>query len=181
VPPPTQSATGHQIRCVRNSSTSTPDKNRVRPCDDLAFSIGFVSQQNRALLRRLLKKHVADDARQMLARSNPVTLYPRLTSSTTGRQCPLGMSRILVAACRASNFSRKATSCKALSAGMEWRFAVLRRALRMPYDRVYEDLSRSDNGAAGRARVPGLGRIPNCAPRRVGGVREIPSFFIRWY
>jgi hypothetical protein len=47
----------------------------------------------------------------------------------------------------------------------------------MPFDRVYEDVSRSDNGRSG-VRVPGLGRIPNCAPRRVGGVREIPSFFI---
>jgi hypothetical protein len=35
--------------------------------DQLAFSIGFVIEQNRPLLRRILKEHVADDARQHLA------------------------------------------------------------------------------------------------------------------
>ena len=34
--------------------------------DQLAFSIGFVVTRSRDLLRRLLKEHVTDDARQML-------------------------------------------------------------------------------------------------------------------
>jgi uncharacterized protein (DUF342 family) len=33
----------------------------------LAFSIGFAVSQSRDLLRRLLKEHVTDDARQQLA------------------------------------------------------------------------------------------------------------------
>ena len=35
--------------------------------DQLAFSIGFAVTRSRALLRRLLKEHTPDDARQMLA------------------------------------------------------------------------------------------------------------------
>jgi hypothetical protein len=35
--------------------------------DQFAFSIGFAVSQSRALLRRLLKEHAPDDARQMLA------------------------------------------------------------------------------------------------------------------
>jgi hypothetical protein len=33
----------------------------------LAFSIGFAFSRSRDLLRRILKEHTADDARQMLA------------------------------------------------------------------------------------------------------------------
>ena len=33
----------------------------------LAFSIGFAVSRSRALLRRILKEHAPDDARQMLA------------------------------------------------------------------------------------------------------------------
>jgi hypothetical protein len=36
--------------------------------DLLLFGIGFTIQQNRDLMRRILKEHVADDARQMLAK-----------------------------------------------------------------------------------------------------------------
>ena len=36
--------------------------------DMLAFSIGFALGRNRDLLRRLLKEHVSDDAREMLAK-----------------------------------------------------------------------------------------------------------------
>jgi hypothetical protein len=36
--------------------------------DMLAFSIGFVIERNRTLLRRILKEHVTDDARQMLGK-----------------------------------------------------------------------------------------------------------------
>jgi hypothetical protein len=36
--------------------------------DQLAFSIGFAITQSRALLRRFLKEHTPDDARDMLAR-----------------------------------------------------------------------------------------------------------------
>jgi hypothetical protein len=35
--------------------------------DQLAFSIGFAVSRSRDLLRRLLKEHIADDARQQLA------------------------------------------------------------------------------------------------------------------
>jgi hypothetical protein len=35
--------------------------------DQLAFTIGFAVARSRDLLRRLLKEHVTDDARQMLA------------------------------------------------------------------------------------------------------------------
>jgi hypothetical protein len=35
--------------------------------DLLLFDIGFAIDRNRALLRRLLKRHVADDTRQQLA------------------------------------------------------------------------------------------------------------------
>jgi hypothetical protein len=35
--------------------------------DQLAFSIGFAVSRSRDLLRRLLKEHVADDAREQLA------------------------------------------------------------------------------------------------------------------
>jgi hypothetical protein len=35
--------------------------------DRLVFSIGFAVAQRRDLLRRLLKEHVTDDARKMLA------------------------------------------------------------------------------------------------------------------
>jgi hypothetical protein len=35
--------------------------------DQLAFSIGFAVGRSRDLLRRLLKEHVADDARQQVA------------------------------------------------------------------------------------------------------------------
>ena len=35
--------------------------------DQLAFSIGFAVTRSRALLRRLLKEHAPDDARQQLA------------------------------------------------------------------------------------------------------------------
>jgi hypothetical protein len=35
--------------------------------DQLAFSIGFAVARSRDLLRRLLKEHVADDAREQLA------------------------------------------------------------------------------------------------------------------
>jgi hypothetical protein len=35
--------------------------------DQLAFSIGFAVARSRDLLRRLLKEHVTDDTRQMLA------------------------------------------------------------------------------------------------------------------
>jgi hypothetical protein len=41
------------------------DQNSFR--DMLAFSIGFVVESNRPLLRQILKKHVSDDARQQLA------------------------------------------------------------------------------------------------------------------
>jgi hypothetical protein len=34
----------------------------------LAFSIGFAVTRSRDLLRRILKEHTADDARQMLAK-----------------------------------------------------------------------------------------------------------------
>jgi len=34
----------------------------------LAFSIGFVIERNRTLLRRILKEHVTDDARQILGK-----------------------------------------------------------------------------------------------------------------
>jgi len=36
--------------------------------DLLLFGIGFTIQQNRDLMRRILKEHVADDAWQMLAK-----------------------------------------------------------------------------------------------------------------
>ena len=36
--------------------------------DQLAFSIGFTVSRSRDLLRRLLKEHAPDDARQMLAK-----------------------------------------------------------------------------------------------------------------
>ena len=36
--------------------------------DMLTSAIGFVVQQNRALLRRILKEHAPDDARQMLGK-----------------------------------------------------------------------------------------------------------------
>jgi hypothetical protein len=36
--------------------------------DALIFSIGFVIERNRALLRRLLKEHVTDDTRHQLAK-----------------------------------------------------------------------------------------------------------------
>jgi hypothetical protein len=42
------------------------DQNSFR--DQLAFSIGFAIQQNRDLMRRILKEHAADDARRMLAK-----------------------------------------------------------------------------------------------------------------
>jgi hypothetical protein len=35
--------------------------------DLLLFGIGFAIQQNRDLMRRILKEHLADDARQLLA------------------------------------------------------------------------------------------------------------------
>jgi DNA-directed RNA polymerase specialized sigma54-like protein len=35
--------------------------------DQLAFSIGFAVSSNRELLRRMLKEHASDDARQQLA------------------------------------------------------------------------------------------------------------------
>jgi hypothetical protein len=35
--------------------------------EQLAFSIGFAITRSRALLRRLLKEHAPDDARQVLA------------------------------------------------------------------------------------------------------------------
>jgi hypothetical protein len=35
--------------------------------DQLAFSIGFAVTRSRDLLRRLIKEHAPDDARQMLA------------------------------------------------------------------------------------------------------------------
>ena len=35
--------------------------------DQLAFSIGFAVTRSRDLLRRILKEHAPDDARQMLA------------------------------------------------------------------------------------------------------------------
>ena len=35
--------------------------------DQLGFSIGFAVSRSRDLLRRLLKEHVTDDARQLLA------------------------------------------------------------------------------------------------------------------
>jgi hypothetical protein len=35
--------------------------------DQLAFSIGFAVSHSRELLRRILKEHAPDDARQMLA------------------------------------------------------------------------------------------------------------------
>jgi hypothetical protein len=36
--------------------------------DQLEFSIGFAATRSRDLLRRILKEHTADDARQMLAK-----------------------------------------------------------------------------------------------------------------
>ena len=36
--------------------------------DLLTFSIGFIIERNRPLLRRILKEHVADDTRQLLAK-----------------------------------------------------------------------------------------------------------------
>jgi hypothetical protein len=36
--------------------------------DVIIFSIGFVIERNRALLRRLLKEHVTDDTRRKLAK-----------------------------------------------------------------------------------------------------------------
>ena len=36
--------------------------------DMLAFSIGFVIERNRTLLRRILKEHVSDDTLDMLAK-----------------------------------------------------------------------------------------------------------------
>jgi hypothetical protein len=36
--------------------------------DQLAFSIGFAVTSSHDLLRRILKEHTADDARQMLAK-----------------------------------------------------------------------------------------------------------------
>jgi hypothetical protein len=36
--------------------------------DLLLFDIGFALDRNRALLRRLLKEHVTDDTRQLLAK-----------------------------------------------------------------------------------------------------------------
>jgi hypothetical protein len=36
--------------------------------DQLTFSIGFAVTRSRDLLRRILKEHTADDARQMLAK-----------------------------------------------------------------------------------------------------------------
>jgi hypothetical protein len=36
--------------------------------DLLTFGIGFAIQQNRDLMLRILKEHVADDARQQLAK-----------------------------------------------------------------------------------------------------------------
>jgi hypothetical protein len=36
--------------------------------DQLSFSIGFAVSRSRDLLRRILKEHTADDARQVLAK-----------------------------------------------------------------------------------------------------------------
>jgi hypothetical protein len=36
--------------------------------DQLTFSIGFALGHNRDLLRRILKEHISDDAREMLAK-----------------------------------------------------------------------------------------------------------------
>jgi hypothetical protein len=36
--------------------------------DMVAFSIGFAVERNRPLLRRILKEHVSDDAREQLAK-----------------------------------------------------------------------------------------------------------------
>ncbi len=42
------------------------DHNSLR--GQLAFSIGFAVSRSRDLLRRILKEHTADDAREMLAK-----------------------------------------------------------------------------------------------------------------
>jgi hypothetical protein len=42
--------------------------------DMLLSSIGFAIESNRALLRRILKEHVSDDAREMLAKKVPAHL-----------------------------------------------------------------------------------------------------------
>jgi hypothetical protein len=50
---------------VEQNQNSPMDHRSSR--DQLAFSIGFAVTRSRDLLRRILKEHTADDARQMLA------------------------------------------------------------------------------------------------------------------
>ncbi len=54
------------VSAENRTRTSTPVDHRSFR-DQLAFSIGFAVTRSRDLLRRILKKHAPDDARQMLA------------------------------------------------------------------------------------------------------------------
>jgi hypothetical protein len=55
--------------------------------DLLDFGIGFAISENRALLRRLLKEHVADDARQQLAKRviEQISSFPAFGSTKPSR------------------------------------------------------------------------------------------------
>jgi hypothetical protein len=66
-------------------------ENRTRTCpavdhrsfrDQLAFSVGFAVSRSRDLLRRLIKEHAPDDARQMLAERVMDTWSCRASRST---------------------------------------------------------------------------------------------------
>jgi hypothetical protein len=50
----------------KQRTSTTMDQDSFR--DVLAFSICFVIESNRSLLRRILKEHVSHDARQTLAK-----------------------------------------------------------------------------------------------------------------
>jgi hypothetical protein len=51
-----------------NTTRTRPSLNQCSFRDSLLFSIDFAVAQNRDLLRRILKEHVSDDARERLAK-----------------------------------------------------------------------------------------------------------------
>jgi hypothetical protein len=51
-----------------NEQRTSPAMDQDSFRDMLAFAIGFVIESNKPLLRRILKEHVSDDARDMLAK-----------------------------------------------------------------------------------------------------------------
>jgi hypothetical protein len=55
-------------RHAENEPGTAPAVDQGSFRDMLAFSIGFVVESNRPLLRQILKEHVSDDARQQLAK-----------------------------------------------------------------------------------------------------------------